>query len=636
MEILKIEPPQIELPTGRKAIRQFIQEQLQTIPKDEPGVYLFRDHIGNIIYIGKAKRLRTRVQSYFRPNFHDGRGQFRAIVRNTRVIRYIVTDTEVEALILEANLIKKHKPRYNVTLKDDKKYPFVKITNELYPRILVTRDYVKDGSRYLGPYSDVRAMRTTLKTVYKHLRIRQCDPILPKPSVKRCLDFEMKKCDAPCEGLISPTEYKELISKAILFLTGRHKELIDELKSKMDVASAALQFEVAAVYRDRINAFEQIMNRQKMVGPDLSDWDSLAVARDDTDACVVIFQVRGGKVNGRQHFFLNVALDQHPQLIFESFLKQYYETAAFIPPEISTENMEHIPDYGSVSKNESDIELILDWLRNKSEGLVEVKYPMRGEKKKLLKLAKLNANKLLEERNIQRENRRAQASKTITSLSRDLNLSKPPHRIECIDISTLQGTSSVASLVTFLNGKPKKSEYRHYKIQGIEGQNDFAMIQQVVGRRFKRLLEENRDLPDLLVIDGGKGQLTSALQALEELGVKDQPIISLAKRLEEVYLPGFPAPQNLPKASSSLRLLQALRDESHRFAITYHRQLRSKRSLTSTLDDIPGIGEKRRKDLLSHFGSLKKLSQATEDEISQVPGISSSLAKTISQSLKPT
>ena len=393
MEILKIEPPQIELPTGRKAIQLFIQEQLQTLPKDEPGVYLFRDNIGNIIYIGKAKRLRTRVQSYFRPNFHDGRGQFRAIVRNTRVIRYIVTDTEVEALILEANLIKKHKPRYNITLKDDKKYPFLKITNELYPRILVTRDYVKDGSRYLGPYSDVTAMRTTLKTVYKHLRIRQCDPVLPKVSVKRCLDFEMKKCDAPCEGLISPENYKELVSKAILFLTGRHRELIDELTDKMETASRTLQFEVAAVYRDRINAFQQIMNRQKMVGTDLSDWDSLAIARDDTDACVVIFQVRGGKVNGRQHFFLNVALNQHPQFIFESFIKQYYETTAFIPPEISTENLEDIQDNESYLSSESDIELILDWLRNKSEGLVEVKYPMRGEKKKLLRLAKLNAQK---------------------------------------------------------------------------------------------------------------------------------------------------------------------------------------------------------------------------------------------------
>jgi excinuclease ABC subunit C len=633
MEILKIEPPALEIPTGRKALRQFLNDQVETLPKDEPGVYLFRDVIGNIIYIGKAKRLKTRVQSYFRPNHHDGRGQFRAIVRNTVTIHYIVTDTEVEALILEATLIKKHKPRYNVTLKDDKKYPFLKITKEAYPRIVVTRDYVKDGSRYLGPFSDVKAMRMTLGTVHKHLRIRQCDPVLPKSSVTRCLDYEMKRCDAPCENLISREDYNELVNKAVLFLTGRHRQLIEELTDKMKVSSQNLQFEVAAVFRDRINAFQQIMNRQKMVGTDLSDWDSIAIAQDDVDACAVVFQVRGGKVIGRQHFFLSVALSLPPRDIFESFLKQYYETTTFIPPEISVGEFSEEDSAILGGKEESDLELILDWLRDKSEGLVEVKNPKRGEKKQLLKLANLNAQKLLDERNIQRENRRSQPSKMVTSLQRDLQLSKLPNHIECIDISTLQGTSSVASLVTFVNGKPKKSDYRHFKIQNIQSQDDFAMIHQVVCRRFKRLLEENQDLPDLLVIDGGKGQLSSALQALKELGVENQPIISLAKRLEEVYVPGFQSAQNLPKSSSSLRLLRAMRDESHRFAITYHRKVRSKNSFSSSLDNVNGIGEQRRKRLLSHFGSLKKLSEANPDEIAQVPGISHSLAKSILQSL---
>jgi excinuclease ABC subunit C len=633
MEILKIEPPSSEFPSSRKGMRQYIQDQVQTLPKDEPGVYLFRDQIGTIIYIGKAKRLKTRVQSYFRPNHHDGRGQFRAIVKNTVTIHYIVTDTEVEALILEATLIKKHKPRYNVTLKDDKKYPFLKITKEAFPRIVVTRDYVKDGSRYLGPFSDVKSMRMTLGTVHKHLRIRQCDPILPKASVKRCLDYEMKRCDAPCENLISVEDYNELVNKAILFLTGRHRELIEELSDKMAVSSQNLQFEVAAVYRDRIHAFLQIMNRQKMVGTDLSDWDSIAIAQDDVDACAVVFQVRQGKVIGRQHFFLSVALNRSPRVIFESFLKQYYETTTFIPPEISVGEYtaEDLETYDQTE--ESDLELILDWLREKSEGLVEVKNPKRGEKKQLLRLAQLNAKKLLDERNIQRENRRSQPSKMVTSLQRDLQLPKLPNHIECVDISTLQGTSSVASLVTFVNGKPKKSEYRHYKIQDIETQDDFAMIYQVVSRRFKRLMEENQSLPDLLVIDGGKGQLSSALAALKELGIENQPIISLAKRLEEVFVPGSQSAQNLPKSSSSLRLLRAMRDESHRFAITYHRKVRSKNSFSSSLDNVIGIGEQRRKKLLLHFGSLKKLSEARPEDIAQVPGISPALAESILKSL---
>ena len=600
----------------RKAVRAHIDGIVAHLPR-EPGVYVMKDEDGQIIYIGKAKVLRSRVQSYFRPNAHDGRRQFRALVSRVRDLEYIVTDTELEALILEANLIKAHKPKYNISLKDDKKYPFIRITSEPFPRVLVTRDVVKDGSRYLGPYTDVKAMRRMLDTMHRLFRIRTCDYALPAQNIRVCLDYEIKRCDGPCEGLISAADYGKIVDEAVLFLTGRHTQVVLMLKDRMRQAAAQMKFEEAAVYRDRLQALEQATNRQKVVSQELADWDTIAVAREDDEACGVVMEVREGRMIGRQHYFIGGVLDAPESEVVSAFVQLFYTTASFVPREIC------------LPCEIEERETILDWLRDRAGGFVEIRLPQRGDKYRLLKMAENNAKLLLSERRLKRENRKAQAPAAVQALQRDLSLGRPPRRIEAMDISNIQGSDPVASMVCFVDGRPRKRDYRHFKITGIEGPNDFAMMQQVVTRRFKRLMEESLPFPDLLLIDGGKGQLSSAVAALEALGIREQPVIGLAKRLEEVFLPGHPDPQNIPKSSSSLRLLQGLRDESHRFAVAYHRKLRQKRTLTSELDAVEGVGPARRKTLLRHFGSVKRIREAGVEEVAAVSGIGPKLAAEI-------
>ena len=502
----------------RKAIRAHIEGIVAHLPR-EPGVYIMKGEGGQIIYIGKAKVLRARVQQYFRPKAHDGRRQFRALVRNVRDLEYIVTDTELEALILEANLIKTHKPRYNISLKDDKKYPYIQITKEAFPRILVTRDVVKDGSRYLGPYTDVRAMRRMLETMHRLFRIRSCDYNLPKPNVRLCLDYEIKRCDGPCENLIVAEAYQKIVDEAALFLTGRHTQVMVTLKSRMQQAAEALKYEEAAIFRDRIQALEQATNRQKVVSNDLTDWDTIAIAREDDEACGVVMEVRDGRLIGRQNYFIGGVLDAPEEEVVSAFVQLFYATATFVPKEIC------------LPCDIENRETVLDWLRDRSDGLVEIRLPQRGDKFRLMKMAENNAKLLLSERRLKRENRKAQAPASVQALQRDLHMEKPPRWIEAVDISNIQGSDPVASLVCFVDGRARKSEYRHFKITGIEGPNDFAMMHQVVMRRFKRLMEEGKSFPDLLLIDGGKGQLSSAMDALDSLGVKNQPVIGLAKRL---------------------------------------------------------------------------------------------------------
>ena len=604
----------------RKAIRAHIEGIVAHLPR-EPGVYIMKGEEGQIIYIGKAKVLRSRVQQYFRPNANDGRRQFRALVRNVRDLEYIVTDTELEALILEANLIKTHKPRYNISLKDDKKYPYIQITKEAFPRIVVTRDVVKDGSRYLGPYTDVKAMRRMLETMHRLFRIRSCDYDFPRSNVRVCLDYEIKRCDGVCEGLILAEAYQKIVDEAALFLTGRHTQVMVTLKARMMQAAEAMKYEEAAIYRDRIQALEQATNRQKVVSNDLTDWDTIAIAREDDEACGVVMEVRDGRLIGRQNYFIGGVLDASEEEVVSAFVQLFYATATFVPKEIC------------LPCDIEDRETVLDWLRDRSDGLVEIRLPQRGDKFRLMKMAENNAKLLLSERRLKRENRKAQAPAAVQALQRDLHMEKPPRWIEAMDISNIQGSDPVASLVCFVDGRARKSEYRHFKITGIEGPNDFAMMHQVVTRRFKRLMEEGKSFPDLLLIDGGKGQLSSAVDALQSLGIKDQPVIGLAKRLEEVFMSGLSAPQNIPKTSSSLKLLQMLRDESHRFAITYHRKLRQKRTLTSELDEIPGVGPSRRKALLRHFGSVKRIREAALEDVIAVDGVSAKLAETIHSAL---
>ena len=430
---------------------------------------------GQIIYIGKAKVLRSRVQQYFRPNAHDGRRQFRALVRNVRDLEYIVTDTELEALILEANLIKAHKPRYNISLKDDKKYPYIRITKEAFPRVVVTRDVVKDGSRYLGPYTDVRAMRRMVETMHRLFRIRSCDYDLPKANVRLCLDYEIKRCDGPCEGLIVAEAYQKIVDEAVLFLTGRHTQVKVTLVERMKRAAEALRYEEAAIYRDRIQALEQAASRQKVVSHELTDWDAIAIAREDDEACGVVMEVRDGRLIGRQNYFLGGVLDASEEEVVSKFVQLFYATATFVPREVC------LP--GDIE----DRETVLDWLTERSEGGVEMRVPQRGDKFRLIKMAENNARLLLSERRLKRENRRSQAPAAVQALQRDLHLEKPPRWIEAVDISNIQGSDPVASLVCFVDGRARKREYRHFKITGLEGPNDFAMMQQVVTRRFKRL-----------------------------------------------------------------------------------------------------------------------------------------------------
>lgn len=613
MEILKIANP---TPKTRKEACKQLQEILFHLP-DEPGVYLMRNKDSVAIYIGKAKSLRIRVRSYFRSNLFDGRRQTQALVRNVWSLDYIVTDTEVEALILEANLVKKHKPRYNINLKDDKKYPFIKITKEPFPRILVTRDIERDGSKYMGPFSDVKSLRKTLATMHKLFKVRSCDHALPCKGVRLCLDYEIDRCDGPCEGKISQDEYKLEISEAILFLKGRNTRIIKTLREKMKTASKTLRFEEAASLRDRLKALEHSTKRQKVVSPDLTDWDSVALAIEDNEACGVVLEIRDGRLIGKNHYFLGNVKDSPTEEVISAFLRLYYASASFVPKEITIRNKLR------------DKKTILEWLRDKSKKLVEIRIPQRGDKARLLRMAETNASLLLTERRLKRENQKNQIPRTIASLKRDLHLEQPPKRIEAMDISNIRGMDPVASLVCFIEGRPRKGDYRHYRIKNIPGPDDYAMMKQVVTRRFKRLIKEDKPFPDLLLIDGGKGQLSSAGEALKNLGIENQPIVGLAKRLEEVFLPGFSNPQNISKTSSSLRLLQQIRDESHRFAVSYHRKLRKKRIISSSLDSIEGIGPRRRTLLLKHFGSVKRLMNATQKEIGAIPSIGMKLADKI-------
>lgn len=604
----------------RRQAQSALREALDHLPR-APGVYLMRDAGGKLIYIGKAKSLRSRVRSYFTPRAFDGRGQFLALVGNVREVEYIVTDSDREALILESNLVKEHKPRYNITLKDDKKYPYIKVTAEPFPRIIVTRDVEKDGGRYLGPYTDVKAMRNMLNLMHKLFRVRSCDYALPNKNVRLCIDYEIGRCDGPCEDLITSENYKKLIDEAVLFLSGRRREVARIMRGEMDRASEELRFEEAAIFRDRLDALKRVTNRQKMMSTDHADWDLIAIFREDEEACGVVMEIREGRLIGRQHYFIGGVLDAPEAEIRSSFLRLFYLTASFVPREIY------------VSVDVDDEETIREWLDDRAGGPVTIKVPQRGDKAQLMKMAESNAGLLLTERRLKRENRRKQVPALVSSLQRDLNLDAPPRRIEAMDISNIQGQDPVASVVCFIDGRPSKKNYRHYKITGIEGPNDFAMMHQVVTRRFRRLQQEGRAFPDLLLIDGGKGQLSSAISALSSLGIKDQPAIGLAKRLEEVFIPGHSYPQNIPKVSSSLKLLQALRDESHRFAVSFHRQVRAKRTLHSTLEEIEGVGPARRKLLLRHFGSMKRLREASLEDVQAVEGLGLKLAEQIVHTL---
>ncbi len=604
----------------RNSISEELRLTLDALPA-EPGIYLMKRKDGEIIYIGKAKSLRSRVRSYFQDAGHDGRRQFKALVRNIADVDCIVTATEQEALILEATQIRAHKPRYNIQLKDDKKYPFIRITDEPFPRIFATRNVVRDGSRYLGPYSNVRAMHTTLDMLRKIFPVRSCDFNLPNASVRLCLEYHIKRCEGPCEQRVDEVEYRKTIDDAVRFLRGQNTEVLREIQQRMEDASEALQFEKAARHRDQLQALESMRARQKVVMDGPVDRDVMAIARSDDEACCSVLEIREGRLLGKKHHVLGGVMEAADEEIISAFARQFYLQNDFVPGEI------HLPTLPT------DAGDIAAWLSEKMGSKVELFAPQRGAKARMMEMAEKNAQQMLKERQLKREMKRDRVPQSIYALQRDLNLQVLPRRIEGIDISNFQGTDSVGSLVCFVDGQAKRSQYRFFKIRDIEGPNDFASIHQVVVRRFRGLQERGEPLPDLLLVDGGKGQLSSAVQALSEVGAEGQPVLGLAKRLEEVFLPGQSAPVILPKTSASLRLLQMLRDEAHRFALKNHREQRGKRTLTSRLDDIPGVGPKRRNALLGLFGSVQRIGAASVEDIAAVPGFSPKLAEEIKRHL---
>jgi len=590
-----------------------VQEKLENLPTSA-GVYQFKNKEGTILYVGKAVNLRNRVRQYF----HASRSlepRIASMVEKIADLEIIATDSEVEALILEANLIKLHKPRYNVNLKDDKSYPYIVITKEPYPRVYVTRRFNRKEVHLFGPYTDVHTMRAALKTVRDIFKIRSCnffidDEFIEKRKTRVCLDYHIKKCEGPCEGLVAKERYNEMIQQVAQVLRGKTAPVLEALEKQMKAASAELKFEDAAYYRDRMKELEVYSSKQKVVDTELRDRDIVAVATEDDDACGVIFKIREGKVIGRQHYYMNSVEGKTDSEILETLVERYYMDAVDIPKEIV------------LSFDIEDRTVVEQWLSLKRSGGVAFKIPEHGELTKLLEMCKKNAKFLLDELKIQKLKQKDFIPAAVRSLQRDLRMEKPPRRMECFDISHFQGTETVASMVVFVDGKPKKSEYRKFKIKTVAPAdvNDFASMKEVVFRRYKRVLEEALDMPDLIMVDGGKGQLSSALESLKELNIVNHPIISLAKKLEDVFVPNQSEPIPIPKSSSALRLLQQVRDEAHRFAITFHRSLRDKRTLQTELDLIQGVGKKRAKELLEAFGSVQGVKFATPEQLTEVAG----------------
>ncbi|MGD0589966.1 MAG: excinuclease ABC subunit UvrC [Bacteroidota bacterium] len=585
-------------------------EKLDALPA-KPGVYQFKNDDGKVLYVGKAQNLRNRVRQYF----HKSRvtdTRIDAMVAKIVDVELTVTDSEIEALILEANLIKQLKPRYNVVLKDDKSYPYIALTKEMYPRVFVTRRKIP-GYRYFGPYTDVKAMRSALKTIRDIFLIRSCNYDLAESSIsqkrfKVCLDYHIKKCEGPCEGYVTREHYNALIDQAAQVLRGKTKSLTEVLKKEMDMLAEATKYEEAASVRNRINALKVYSEKQKIVDSTEADRDIVGLVSKGDDACAVVFNVRDGKMIGSQHIYLSNITGKYFGDLLEAVLERYYLDQEDIPPDLF------------LSDELENRDIIKEWLRKQSGHEVNIEIPKTGDKAKLVALVRTNAQFWLDELELIKLKRGDIIPHSLEALQRDLRLPSPPRRIECFDISNIQETDTVASMVVFVDGKPKKSEYRKFKIRSVEGQNDFGSMQEVVKRRYERLLRENEELPNLIMVDGGKGQLSSAVEVLDTLGLKTLPILGLAKKLEDVFLPHQSEPVQLPRTSSGLRLMQQIRDEAHRFAITYHRVVRSKRILQTELDLIKGIGKKRAGELLEVFGSVQGVKFATEEQLAEIVG----------------
>ena len=604
----------------------FDKDRLKQIPK-KPGVYFFKDTSSHILYIGKAKELRTRVRSYFQKNRHQSAKNI-SMIKKIRDVDWIVVSSEVEALLTEANLIKKYQPFYNVNLRDDKSFPYIRITKEPYPRVFITRTIVKDGSRYFGPYTDVIYLRRTLKAIRAIFPIRSCDffiddDVIEKKKISLCLDYHIKKCEGPCEGMVSEQIYGEMISNVIKFLNGRTNDIENSITEKMNNASHDLRFEDAGVFRDQLMAIKDFRERQRKVSADFKDRDIFALATDEDYGIAVVVRIRNGRINSREKLSLR-NLDSSEESIFETILTRFYLESDFIPNEIV------------LPKEPTNSDQLITFLKQKRKGSVKFKYAERGEKAKELRLAYQNAKLLLGEWKLNRMKRKDFVPKMVEQLKEDLQLKSSPRKIEAFDISHLGGTNTVASMVSFFDGKPKKNEYRKFNIKTVEGIDDFASIREVVFRRYSRVKKEGLGFPDLILIDGGKGQLSMAVSALRELGLEYITVIGIAKRLEEVFVPGHSDPQNIPKSSSGLILLRRIRDEAHRFAITFQRTKRKKTSLKSVFDDIAGMGPSRVKKIMKDFNGIDEIASLDPKAIKEKSGIPISIAKEVVRIAKKT
>ncbi len=581
-----------------------LREKLEAVPT-RPGVYLFKDAAGKVVYVGKARLLRDRVRSYFQASrpMEYLKGRMMEAVAD---LDLVVTDTEMEALALENNLIKRHQPIYNVRLRDDKNHPYLKLTlEEDYPRLHIVRRPGEDGNAYGGPYIPASLGRKTASVVHRIFGVRSCKEELNGRRPRPCLQYQIKRCLAPCVAEICALEdYRRACEDARLFLEGRTDAVIERLEAEMSRAAAEQHYEEAASLRDKARALERLETPQKITTTDIEERDLFGVHAEGERAALQVFSVRDGKVVAREAFLLEHVTE--PERLVSTAVQQFYAESRPVPREVL------------VPEELSDRELLERWLTTRRGARVVLRVPQRGEKVRLLDLVVRNARLAFE---LEWKHPRRQSQEVLRALRDVIDLDEEPRRIECFDISNIQGSDIVASMVCFVDGQPKKSEYRKFRVRGVSGApDDFASMREVVGRRYRRLLEESKELPELVLIDGGKGQLGSAVAALEELGLGAQPVASLAKREELIFVRGRDEPIALPRASPVLQLVQRIRDEAHRFAIGFHRQARSKRTLHSELDDIPGVGPTKRRRLLTRFGSVRGVRGASLDELAAAVG----------------
>ena len=614
-----------------------LRGQIEALPA-RPGVYLMRDARGEVIYVGKAARLRDRVRSYF--------GSPRSLEPKTRALRaeiadfeYIVCANAGEALILEATLIKRHQPFFNIRLKDDKRYPYLRIdVQNPWPRVAITRRIGKDGARYFGPYASAGSVRSTLDLLKKLFPYRSCTKEITGRDPRPCLDYYIKRCIAPCTSYCTEEEYAEVIAQIILFLEGKSGDVLERLRGGMEAAAGALDYERAAMLRDQMRAIERTVERQMLSTTKREELDVYGLAREGDRACVQVFFVRGTQMTGRDHFVLEGVTGESDEAALGSLLQQYYESAQSIPRLVA------------VPADPEGREALEAMLSEKRGARVEIRVARRGEKRRLVEMAQENAAEALTTLKARWLSDRTKTATALDELREELSLPDVPRRIECYDNSNIQGTSPVAGMVVFLDGRPAPRQYRKFRIKTVEGADDFATMREVLRRRFKRAagrierraLETGEtdasaddgdawDLPDLVIVDGGKGQLRAAAEVMRELGVYDIPAVGLAKRHEELFAPGEDAPIILPRGSEALYLVQRVRDEAHRFAVAYHRRVRGKAATASALDSVPGVGPRRKRALLRKFGSLKAVREAAVDDIASTPGYTRALAERVKE-----